>query len=124
MITTEHREGFLDLAGRKLGNIEIVHLVRRQPQLAWQCRCSRCASSWVSSHTLLVNGAVECPNRSCGRVANTPLPEDRAPMTRAFIQERRQQPAPAAPQPRFSPDADPRGIQGYLDSLEREKGRG
>jgi hypothetical protein len=123
MITTEHREGFLDLAGRKLGNIEILSIVRRSPQIFWQCRCSRCGSSWVSSHVLLVNNSVTCPNKSCGRTGN-PVPTSETPFTRVYAppQQRRAAPVPA-PQLTFNADADPHGMQGYLDSMEREKGR-
>jgi hypothetical protein len=125
-VTTEHQGGFIDLSGRRMGTVQILHIVRRQPQIVWQCRCLRCASSWVSSHTLLVNNAVTCPNRSCGRTANA-VPSDDRLFTRVIAPppQRRAAPvAPVAPQT-FNADADPHGMQGYLDSLERQqKGRG
>jgi hypothetical protein len=121
-ITTEHQGGFIDLSGRRMGTVQILHIVRRQPQIVWQCRCIRCASSWVSSHTLLVNGAVSCPNRSCGRTA--PVATSDASFTRAFIQEKRPQPAPVAPQrPTFNMDADPAGIRAMLDAEARQRER-
>jgi hypothetical protein len=122
-MSVEHREGFLDLAGRKLGNVEILHIVRRHPQIVWQCRCSRCGSSWVSTHVLLVNNSVECPNRSCGRSA--PAPTSETPFTRVYAPPA-PRPAPVrAPQPSAAAigNADPKAMQMYLDSLERQKGR-
>ena len=115
--------GFLDLEGRRLGTVQVLNIVRRQPQLAWQCRCLRCGSSWVSTHVLLVNNAVTCPNKSCGRTA--PAPTSDASFTRAFIQEKRPQPAPVAPQrPTFNADADPAGVRAMLDAAQRRKERG
>jgi hypothetical protein len=121
MSTTQHQGGFLDLEGRRLGTVQIEHIVRRQPQLAWQCKCIRCGSTWVSTHVLLVNNAVTCPNRSCGRTA--PVPTSDASFTRAFIQEKRPQPAPVAPQrPTFNVGADPEGVRAMLDA-QRQRGR-
>ena len=70
MITTEHTGGFLDLESRRIGTVQIQNIVRRKPELMWQCFCLRCGSKWVSKHVLLVSGltsgGVTCPNRSCG----------------------------------------------------------
>lgn len=114
--TTEHQ--FRDLTGQTLGCIEVSNIARRNP-LAWTCRCTNCGSQFVLSHLLAQQGA--CPRGpvACRRVA--PVEVSQGTMTRAFIQERRQQPAPAAPQPTFNPNADPHGMQGYLDSLERQQ---
>jgi hypothetical protein len=118
--TTEHQGGFLDLSGRRLGTVQVLHIVRRQPQIVWQCRCLRCASNWVSSHTLLVNGAVTCPNRSCGRTANA-VPSDDRSFTRVIAPPPQRAAPPVAPQPVFNANADPAGMRGYLDSLERQQ---
>jgi hypothetical protein len=123
-MSTMIHDTFTDLAGRKLGNIEVLNIVRRQPQIAWQCRCAQCGSSWVSSHTLLVNSAVTCPNKSCGRVA--PVPTSQATFTRFYAPPPKQNPAPVAARQEPSPAmvSDPWGMQRHLDYLDRQRGRG
>jgi hypothetical protein len=115
--TTEHQ--FRDLAGLTFGSIEVRHIHRRSP-LAWAASCNVCGSQFVLSHVMAQQG--QCPRGpiACRRVE--PTQTEHRTFTRVIAAPpARQQPAPVAPQPVFSANADPAGMRGYLDSLERQQ---
>lgn len=60
--------GFIDLAGKSFGTLQVSQIARRTPALAWRYRCTRCGTEGVLPHTAFVNGSARCGNAGCGRV--------------------------------------------------------
>jgi hypothetical protein len=133
--TIEYQGGFQNLAGRIVGEtVQVLHIARRTPTLVWQYRCTRCSTSGIASHTLLVANAFRCPNASCGRSipatptigwSMSPTVGIRSADSAARRYEARTvqpiRPQNIEPSPEALRNADPSSVRAYLDSRREER---